>query len=55
MGLCQYRAKLNVPIMQILMAAFLLSKDVHIGSTHINIPDGKSSNLAFASHDYGAN
>lgn len=28
---------------------------VHIGSTHINIPDGKSSNLAFASRDYGAN
>lgn len=47
--------KLYTPIMQILTAAFLLSKDVHIGSTHINIPDGKSSNLAFASRDYGAN
>lgn len=47
--------KLYAPIMRILTAAFLLSKDVRIESTHINIPDGKSSNLAFASRDYGAN
>jgi hypothetical protein len=30
-------------------------KDAAVESTRINIPDGKSSNLAFASRDYGAN